>query len=145
MLHTQKIIGDRGDCFTASLLSVLGLPYDDEGDDFRIWLQAVVDASGDCTACWGQFVNGWCVARGWAARFEHLPRAKARGQVPKYPEIGKLVIAGGDSPRGCADGHAVVMGYTGDGRFEMVHDPHPSREGLAGEVVDWWWFDRIRE
>lgn len=41
-------------------------------------------------------------------------------------------------------GHAVVMCYVGEGKFVLLHDPHPSRDGIVGEVEDWWWFTRMR-
>jgi len=54
----------------------------------------------------------------------------------------RFIIAGGDSPRGCKSGHAViVVGPTSLAYF----DPHPSRAGLSGEAQEWYWFDRIGE
>jgi len=47
---------------------------------------------------------------------------------------GSLAIFGGQSPRGDWS-HAVVGEITATG-WRMVHDPHPSRDGLVGEPTD---------
>ena len=57
-----------------------------------------------------------------------------------------LCILTGPSPRVCASGmHAVVARTNGLDGFEILHDPHLTRDGLAGEprmfcfLVDVYW------
>lgn len=45
------------------------------------------------------------------------------------------MIASGPSPRHEGSTHSVVWYGGRDGR--VVHDPHPSRDGLAGDPIDW--------
>lgn len=57
-------------------------------------------------------------------------------EVDDKPRQDLYSLVGGPSPRG-SWGHAVV--FYGD---EMVHDPHPSGDGIVGELTDFdfWYF-----
>lgn len=110
-------IGQHGDCQRAVLASLFDLPIS-EVPHF-----AQLDAEGK-----GNFwlmVGDFCHERGYV--FATLPAASmkwASGCV--YHGIS------GPSPRGNGTYH-VVVGCNG----KIVHDPHPSRAGLAGDPADW--------
>ena len=101
--------GVLGDCWRACIATILGLPGSvvphfvrDHGDE---WLEATED---------------WLVANGHP-RLYYFPT-----RFPITDLLRPFVILVGPSPRGVA--HAVVADAdTG----EMVHDPHPSRDGLV--------------
>lgn len=121
----QKIIEppDRGDCMIACLATVLGEPYDERFDALREEIDRVVADRGD----WLTVLQRFCKGLGVVPVIETSP-----DDVPRFT----LAIAGGPSPRGCRVGHAVVVI---DG-YRMLHDPHPSRAGLAGPIEYWIWF-----
>jgi hypothetical protein len=97
-----------GNCFSACVASLLGLPVDDVP-----YFMADDEWYGRFTA--------WCEPRGlypMTFRFDG-PQAFLNPDVWTPPGF---YILGGASPRGP---HAVVAR-----RHEIVHDPHPSRDGL---------------
>lgn len=117
----QTIYGDGeegrpvGNCFQACVASMLELPLDevphfaqDSGDDWYDDTRNFVrEHSGMDFGC---FVPGF----------------------PHHTQPDQYVIGSGPSPRGDFL-HAVILdGITGG----LVHDPHFSRDGLAGPVVD---------
>jgi len=114
-------------CFQAAVASVLELPLSDVPDfcapgwNGRNW--------------WGGFLD-WCKDRGlFAIEF------RLRESEPCFAELpdGAICILSGPSPRGL--NHSVVA-ITRSNRFEIVHDPHPSRCGLAGFPKDVLFFVR---
>lgn len=73
-----------------------------------------------CETDWFGALAGWAAGRGWDVTHE----------PPSFPMPHLRVIACGVSPRDPEGTHAVVAdAETGD----IVHDPHPSRAGLASE------------
>lgn len=120
MVDQEVFEAGRGDCLAACVASVLGL------------IRAEVPNFADCG-----FFDGlvkWLDERGMkviqlrVADPEHI---KAVWFDYSYTD---LCIMWGDSPRFREDGirrkqHAVVGRATGYGP-ELVHDPHPSRDGL---------------
>lgn len=107
--------GLLGNCWQACVASMLDVPLDqvphfvqDSGENwYNDTRKFVVEHSGMDFGC---FVPGF----------------------PHHTEPGNYVIGSGPSPRGDFL-HAVILdGITG----ELVHDPHFSRDGLAGPVVD---------
>lgn len=123
MKHDQKYTEPaKGDCFTACLMMLLGRPYDAEGDCLYEEMEARQQDGR-----WGDFLMGYVFGKGFL-----LHVGTHAEEVP----AGQLAIAGGPSPRGNNRGHAVMMI---DG--EVHHDPHPSRDGLAGDVEEWWWLE----
>lgn len=101
--------GVQGDCWRACIATILGLPRDtvphfiqDHGDE---WLEATEE---------------WLVANGHPKLY-HFPT-----RFPIADPLRPLVILVGPSPRGVA--HGVVADAT---TGEIVHDPHPSRDGLV--------------
>ena len=97
-----------GNCFSACVASLLGLDL------------AAVPYFMDDEDKWWDFFSSWLRPHGmWAVCFE----LKRDGWVPEG-----LHILSGTSPRAekPEDKHSVVA----DGR-RIVHDPHPSRAGLA--------------
>jgi hypothetical protein len=112
--------GGKGDCLRASVATVLGLQseqlpnFAEIGffDGLDVWLK-----ERGLRAIRLSFVKDSALNRAWVD-FEN-----------------DLVILWGESPRFHDDGrrkqHAVVGRPNGYG-FEVVHDPHPSRDGLHG-------------
>jgi hypothetical protein len=99
---------ELGNCFTACVASLLEMPLAD------VPLFVAEDE-------WWDYFKRWLRERGWyPLMFETKPDAS------DAPE--GLYIAGGQSPRRPDDPcalHAVIARGA-----KVVHDPHPSREGL---------------
>lgn len=109
----QTKFGSDGNCFDACLASLLNLSLD-EIDYFR----------GEET--WYADLQNWLKPRGLAYVEIELGQANPLYRFP----LPVLAIAGGPSPRGVEGGHAIVVELTGWEK-RLVHDPHPSCEGLA--------------
>lgn len=117
-----------GNCTEACVASILEIPLSKVPDIQLLaeerdvwWGQALIDLFRD--RGWGLVL---CNVHGW-------PRQERARLAPQGH-----VIAGGPSPRARPDeedhpGHSVVYK---DG--ELAHDPHPSREGLAGPPTEFW-------
>ena len=115
---TQTILandpsGERGNCFAASIASILELPLV-EVPNFCNWDD------------WRWRTNRWLAPRGLTYLDVALP-GDARDLLVKF--WGYHVISG-DGPRGHR--HSVV-GLKG----AVFWDPHPSRAGLLGGPDDW--------
>jgi len=110
-LHDQQFLhgnGVKGDCFRACLATVLGKPL------HAVPHFALLDLAPDVLVSMESAI-AWINYKG----FETDTDNEKPGYLP-------LCIINGTSPRGI--GHAVV----GDAKTgAMVHDPHPSREGLS--------------
>lgn len=101
----------RGDCFSAALASVLELPLDGVPRFCELPRQA------DWTPAINRFLRGFDLAY---LEFE----LGGHHEVDVLPGLGYHLISGA-GPRGGVP-HTVV-GHQGG----IVHDPHPSREGLT--------------
>ena len=112
----QRIIGEMGDCFTASLASLLELPYEDV--PYFIGM-------GDK---WHEPFFSFLKEHGYEY---HGLQTKER-ILELSVGIDGYYLVSGESPRGLKAGHAVV--YKG---LELAHDPHPSRAGIIGEPMFW--------
>ncbi len=112
----QNEFGRLGNCQSACLAMLLGAPLETVPN-----FAAIAEAEGNNAAYAAQ--SEWLRERGWAlltiVPWQALPWPPSRG----------CYIAGGMSPRGFR--HAVIFK---DG--EMWHDPHPSHEGIVGDVQD---------
>lgn len=111
-------IGQHGDCQRGVIASLLDLPLADVPHFLQV-------ARGDAEKYW-EGIQGFLRAHG----FTYLTTGRTwnffgdDGDV--YHEIS------GPSPRGNGQYHAVA------GRnWVIVHDPHPSRAGLAGDPNEW--------
>ena len=113
-------IGQLGDCQRAVIASLLELPI----SEVPHFLQ---DCKGDPSDYWGA-IQAFLAARGLA--YIWVPSRSGFAffgeGVDVYHEIA------GPSPRGNGVLHAVV-GRNG----VIVHDPHPSKAGLAGDPSEW--------
>lgn len=112
--------GERGNCFQTCLANVLGLPvaevphfYDTDEDEVQ-----------QCIA-----IGRWCAERGWL----HLYLSKEWLSCPwvNFPADALLILCG-TSPRNSAWSH-VVVGQVDQEGWRLVHDPHPSKDGIVGE------------
>lgn len=115
-LHYRPDIGGGGNCTEAALASLFAVPLA-QIPQFHPMRNELEDPSvvGEF---WNNF-DDWIDAQGYMpVRFDH---------DPKWP---CLYLASGLSSRGCL--HMVV--YRGG---ELVHDPHPSNEGIES-VEDTW-------
>lgn len=113
-------IGQMGDCQRAVIASLLEIPI----ADVPHFLQ---DAKGDPSDYWDS-LQSFLASRGFA--YLCVPARSGAAffgdGVDVYHEIA------GPSPRGNGVFHAVV-GRNG----VIVHDPHPSKAGLAGDPSEW--------
>jgi hypothetical protein len=114
----QTVIGVNGNCQSACLAMLLGLPLSAVPNFLEL------PGAMDDDAISYQAQQDWLNARGWG-----LVTIQARGPFFKRHFSKGYVLVGGKSSRGLP--HAVVYK---DG--ELWHDPHPERGGLVeiGEV-----------
>lgn len=105
--------GTPGDCFRACVASLLDLPI----EDVPHFVQHV--------SWWNETrrfvratVPGWDIGYFWPEDFPHVETV-AHG------------IGSGVSPRMGAFKHAVIVDTE---RWEVEHDPHPSRLGIVGDL-----------
>ena len=105
-------VGSIGDCWRACIATILGLPAEDVPHFEKLATQVGVEVSGTAlTAAWLE------------------DRGMTLAQVTDallWTGDGFLCIASGTSPRDPDVRHCVVH----DG-VDVVHDPHPSRDGLV--------------
>lgn len=125
----QTLFGDGsdgtepGNCFAACIASLLEVP-----------LSKVPNFCANPEDSWWRGLQSWLRDRGlyavdmtWGEGDEkHIPEAV---WSTEYVGVGALLIATGPASRGHL--HAVVVRATETGP-ELLHDPHPSREGLLG-------------
>ena len=112
--------GQFGDCQRAVIASLLGLSI----SDVPHFLQ---EADGDAALFW-EGIQTFLSQRGLA--YLTVPAASGIAFYGLYDGVHHEIS--GPSPRGNGTYHAVV-GCDG----EIVHDPHPSRAGLAGDPSEW--------
>lgn len=117
--QTKLHISDKqnGNCMNAAFASILELDIEDipHFEDMPECGQGTKE-----NPSWWKALNDWL----WQMGFYLETRNGSQGMPPVY------FIANGPSPRGLE--HSVI--YKGT---EMVHDPHPSNEGL-NEVTSIW-------
>lgn len=112
----------RGNCLTACVATLLDLPIGD--------VPNFIEREDMFKAC-----RDWLAARGFKMLEFYFSDVEQLKEMYFEP-YGEFCILSGLSPRKKADGgkkyHAVVGKTVGYG-VEVVHDPHPSRDGLADE------------
>ena len=136
------------DCLRCCIATIFGLPYEDVplfgGTEYH-------DAKGAASAGWAQTrdIEAWLAQRGLG--MAQLPDVSVLSEERRKRGVRLpwgICIASGKSPRGDWD-HAVVVeaipmrgsAIEGEARFtRLVHDPHPSGAGLAGEPHTYWCF-----
>lgn len=124
------------DCLRTCIASIFQVPYEDVPPFTSDW-GPDEEMRGGKSRGWAQEceMNEWLGRRGLG--FIRLPNpwlALERGKQGAMLPWG-ICIAEGKSPRGQWD-HAVVADARGCGGMVhalIVHDPHPSRAGLAGD------------
>ncbi len=110
--------GGKGNCFVACIASLLEIPVGDVPDFL------LEDHESFLVANWHVRYSTWLNKRGWGVCYLGTPQfLRIVGVKDAY------FIVSGKSPRGI--GHAVV--YKGP---NMVHDPHPSGDGVNPDTVD---------
>lgn len=112
--------GERGNCMQACLANVLNLPlgrvphfYDTAQDETQ---QAIE-------------ISQWCAARGWLCVY--LSPEWLRCPWVVFPPEALLILSG-TSPRNSAWSH-VVVGHVAQDGWRLIHDPHPSKDGIVGD------------
>lgn len=125
--ESQRYLAERPDGHTLD-----GTP----GDCYRTALAAVVSLARDEVPHFAQYHRFDDAVRRWVRdTFEgydlgwYLPTPWPLVESPS--PIQQLAIATGPSPRGDWMHCVVIDAVTGD----LVHDPHPSGEGLAGDIT----------
>jgi hypothetical protein len=106
--------GVLGDCWRCCIASLLHLPA-----------EAVPNFVEEGAGRWWTATQRWLGERGLAMVLVDLDGCKHHPLMPS----GSFCIGSGPSPRG-DHGHCVIV----DEGLNVVHDPHPSRAGLAGPV-----------
>ena len=110
----------------ACVATILGESFDQVPN---FWDLEDLDASDYTEA-----IIQWCKDRGWTRL--HCDAEFLTDVVHVFVAPGQLAIAGGRSPRSTAKSpttHAVVVQWDfSSQKWEIVHDPHPSREGIVG-------------
>ena len=112
----QRITGEKGDCFTASLASLLEMPYES------------VPYFCGMGEHWHEPFFNFLKEHG----YEYHGLQKKNRILELSKGVDGYYLVSGESPRGIKGGHAVV--YKG---LELAHDPHPSRLGIMGEPTFW--------
>lgn len=105
-----------GNCFSACVASLLDLPISE--------VPYFMDETSGVK--WYAQLDAWLAPRGYYALHFNIVDRAAYDRENLWPK--GYYILGGKSPRG---DHAVVARGA-----EVVHDPHPSRDGLDPATVD---------
>lgn len=119
--HSQQVISDpeRGDGHDSN-----GRP----GDCWKACIASLLDLPMESVPHFAELGDTW-----WEATQEFIETQKAGHELRWWEDIlavnvgSEFLIASGPSPRGDFQ-HAVIVDRAG----QLVHDPHPSRAGLAG-------------
>jgi hypothetical protein len=127
-MQDQTIFEDgRGNCLAACVASVLGLP--------------ISDVPNFAELDYFEGLRKWLSERGlFSVEIRFSKADHCASAYFGYQDC--LAVMWGDSPRHDASGkrkqHAVV-GQTNGYGMKVVHDPHPSREGLHGPPLGVMW------
>lgn len=141
-------LGIAGDCMRACLASILDLAYNDvphvchHPRGYDVEEDPLADEHGQL---WWRRTRRWLRDQDRDVFSTGLACQVDPPRPPIYIVLADgdwepwegHVIASGPSPRGRVR-HAVVGWYHAEGRGDVIHDPHPSRAGLAGgaDAVD---------
>ena len=123
---------DAGNCLQACVASLLGLPLEDVPN-----FAAVPEGGTDGKSHWFFAFERWLRDRDLGVSVWYPTRGCDWYMAPE-----SLAIASGKSPRGDFQ-HSVVVRVTDGAEPELVHDPHPSRAGLAGPAKELWLLHRL--
>lgn len=110
----------KGNCFSASLASILEMGIDE-----------VYDIYSDETSEWFDNLVEWAKSKGyqynWVRGKEELPKDVyyiAFGKSPRFPDVLHCVV-----------------GLNG----ELIFDPHPDNKMLLGEPTLYQWLNKVKE
>lgn len=121
-------LDELGNCYPACLATIMGKPLSDVPHFYQ---DAALDQNVSAKA-----INEFAAENGYGTICLDFEASVESGHL--FP--GALVVISGLSPRG-PHAHAVV-GRLLDrgGRWELLHDPHPSRLGIEGSptLVEYW-------
>lgn len=120
-----------GNCFQACVASILECSISDIPDEAKHW-----SPGASPYRTWRLFWDDFCI---WLqGRSIGYIECEITAAFDARSVLGVPFIASGPSPRDKNIDHSVVMCYerTDERTVSpvMVHDPHPSRDGLAGEI-----------
>lgn len=108
--------GKYGDCYRASIASILELPINEVPNFNAI-------AKSDETIFWDE-VTKFMESRG-------LTILSTQANSGRWLSGDTYHIISGPSPRN--NGYHAVVGHNG----QIVFDPHPSNDGLVGDPMEW--------
>lgn len=108
--------GQEGDCFRACIASILELPIED--------VPHFAQLTGGRSEDFWNMAYDWLEDRGYG----YVHSTMLNGPIFSK---GSYHLLSGPSPRGI--GWHCVVALCG----KIVHDPHPSRAGLAGTQKEW--------
>ena len=117
---------EHGNCFTACVASLLEVP-----------IESVPDFSSMGHRWFPTFYR-FLDSHGYEFFGSGTIKSHGIKSLEEFKGVDGYVIVGGKSPRTYVKrGHAVIYK-----NGKLVHDPHPSGEGLL-EVEDWYFIERI--
>lgn len=116
----------RGNCFPACIASILGISLNDVPHFYQLYHEL------DMQDQWQKIVQ-WCHLQGHGIMCWEEVHMNAFMHASLK---GCLVIVSGESPRFKGGMHAVVGRLNGVGGYDLVHDPHPSRDGLVPRTAE---------
>ena len=132
---TDLTTGTAGNCVSACIASILEIPIEEVPHFAQLQMDRAKQNEG------GKGLKGMVVeflnSKGldlicceWVTEHD--------GIIPRcyFGHNGRHAILSGKSPRGVCD-HAVVGEAKGYGMW-IVHDPHPSRDGITGDPYAVW-------
>lgn len=137
----RKIDAGTGDCMTACLASLLDLPY----EAVPLFREIEADGSEQWFSVLWKFLkdNGYSFTGTWY----HSVQLTTGPEIHPFEELRErsngvngLFLAGGPSPRFPGVSHAVLI----DGYGNLVHDPHPSRQGV-NPIEDVWMIEPLAQ
>jgi len=114
------------DCLQAAIASIFELPI---GEVFPFGQAAI--GTKRAALAQDEDLRRWLSTRGVSLLHVTNPEIVFRNGGKSAVCPWGICVAGGKSPRGDWD-HSVVYDARGD-KPAMIHDPHPSRQGLDGE------------
>jgi hypothetical protein len=116
-----------GNCWAACIASILELELDELPDEVPFWEEHGIKS-------WEPYKNHmfkWLFDRELTLIDVQCGKICYNGPQEFFQP---LCILSGPSPRNNRVNHAVVSCGT-----NIIHDPHPSRDGLVGDPNEWWY------
>jgi hypothetical protein len=136
--QTRFTFGDKdeppGNCWAACVASIFEVSLCEVPDEAKFWKPGMKPQ--DSWAPHEKEMLAWLYARGYVFVTAKTNQIAIDGPVERFQEC--YCILSGPSPRNPDQQHAVVS--LGN---KIIHDPHPSDDGLAGDPDKDWWYELL--